>query len=66
MKQKRKCIEPGCSEPAGTPWGPYWCIKHDEEWRARIELSLMALVAEFKRMSAPIAHEIDAQENKTC
>lgn len=19
------CIEPGCTNPAGTAWSPYWC-----------------------------------------
>lgn len=35
-----KCIEPGCDEPAGTPWTPLWCAAHDEERRARITASL--------------------------
>ena len=35
-----KCIEPGCEEPAGTPWTHLWCPAHDEERRARITASL--------------------------
>ena len=61
MKQKRICIERGCNEIAGTPWGPYWCAMHDEERRARIERELLALVADFKRMRQ-IADELDAQD----
>ena len=36
----RKCIEPGCENPAGTPWTDLWCLPHDEERRARITASL--------------------------
>jgi len=31
-----KCVEKDCEEKAGTPWTPYWCLKHDEERRTRI------------------------------
>lgn len=27
----RTCIEGGCTEPAGTLWGPLWCPDHDRE-----------------------------------
>lgn len=27
----KACIAPGCHEPAGTAWGPYWCMKHNIE-----------------------------------
>lgn len=30
----KPCIVRGCSEPAGTWWGKYWCFKHNV---ARIE-----------------------------
>jgi hypothetical protein len=32
----KKCIEPGCNEPAGTAWSPYWCVKHNIERMDRI------------------------------
>lgn len=22
----KKCITPGCQEPAGTRWSPFWCF----------------------------------------
>lgn len=25
----RPCVERGCTEPAGTLWGPLWCPDHD-------------------------------------
>lgn len=30
------CIEPGCSDPAGTAWSPLWCQKHNAERIDRI------------------------------
>lgn len=30
------CIEKDCEEPAGTAWGPYWCVKHNGERIMRI------------------------------
>jgi hypothetical protein len=27
----KKCIEPGCNNPAGTAWSPFWCVKHNME-----------------------------------
>lgn len=43
MADERVCIEPGCNEPAGTPWGPHWCEKHDQERRDRITKQLREL-----------------------
>jgi hypothetical protein len=36
----RVCIEQGCSEPAGTGWGPFWCPDHDQERLDRITRQL--------------------------
>ena len=30
------CVEVGCNEPAGTPWGPHWCPRHDTERIQRV------------------------------
>lgn len=38
-----QCIENGCTEPAGTWWGPLWCVTHDEERINRISKSLSSL-----------------------
>lgn len=32
----RRCLEPGCDEPAGTEWGPMWCPEHDADRIDRI------------------------------
>ena len=39
------CVEPGCPEPAGTAWTPYWCARHDRERMERISASLERLLA---------------------
>ena len=41
----RLCIEPGCTEQAGTPWTKLWCLKHDEERRDRITKSMEDILA---------------------
>lgn len=38
--RRRVCVEHGCGEPAGTPWTPAWCAKHDGERQARISQNL--------------------------
>jgi hypothetical protein len=43
-RTKKKCIEPGCEERAGTAWGPYWCFKHNVERIRRIDAQLRSLV----------------------
>lgn len=43
----KTCIESGCTEPAGTPWGPLWCARHDDERLARISHSLALLDRAF-------------------
>lgn len=40
----RSCIEVGCSEPAGTLWGPLWCPEHDRQRLDRITDQLERLV----------------------
>jgi hypothetical protein len=41
----KPCIEPGCNEPAGTGWGPYWCMKHNAERINRINKSFDDMLA---------------------
>jgi len=48
----KKCIEPGCNEPAGTAWSPYWCFKHNVERIRRIDAGLEALRAAKKKRGA--------------
>ena len=39
----RTCID--CDQPAGTPWGPYWCPDCDVRRLDRITTNLEALAA---------------------
>ena len=39
----RACIEKGCTEPAGTPWGPYFCADHDDQRINRISRNLQGI-----------------------
>lgn len=36
----KPCIVKGCKEPAGTWWGPSWCVAHNIERIKRIEAGL--------------------------
>ena len=36
----KKCIESGCSNPAGTAWSPHWCFECNVKRMKRISLSL--------------------------
>ena len=42
----KRCIEPGCNNPAGTAWSPYWCFQHNVERINRISQQLDAMVKE--------------------
>lgn len=44
----RKCIELGCDEPAGTPWGRHWCADHDDERIHRISAQLQTIRKELR------------------
>lgn len=44
----RECIERGCTEPAGTPWGKHWCADHDDERMHRISDALRDIQRAFK------------------
>lgn len=37
------CFENGCTEPAGTWWGPHWCPEHDAIRLNRISRQLRAI-----------------------
>ncbi len=39
----KTCIEPGCKNPAGTVWSPYWCQKHNAERILRIDREMESL-----------------------
>lgn len=47
-RTKKKCIEKGCEEFAGTAWSPYWCVKHNIERIDRISDQLYSITKDFK------------------
>ena len=48
----KKCIEPGCTDPAGTAWSPHWCFAHNVERINRINDQLNRLDEQFIRRAA--------------
>ena len=42
-----KCIEKGCTNEAGTPWGPHWCLPCDKKRLARITKSMEEILVSF-------------------
>lgn len=42
----RQCIERGCTNPAGTLWGPHWCPDCDVKRLDRISEGLESLYRE--------------------
>ncbi len=54
-----RCIEQHasgrCHEPAGTPWGKYWCAHHDDRRLARISAGLRSIQRDMH--SEPNAEE---------
>lgn len=45
----RQCIEPGCTESAGTWWTHLWCPGHDQERLDRITAQLEDLASSWSR-----------------
>lgn len=43
----RKCVD--CGEPAGTPWGPFWCPDCDDKRMERIDRGLREIEKGFHR-----------------
>lgn len=55
-----KCVERGCNEPAGTPWGKLWCADHDDERLNRLDRQLREIHESFTVASpGSEAHESD-------
>ncbi len=48
----KKCIEPGCTLPAGTRWGDWWCQKHNAERIRRIDKNLAEILASYEAKHA--------------
>lgn len=47
----RMCVEAGCSESAGTRWGPYYCPDHDAARIDRISANLRDIQRQFTDQS---------------
>jgi len=41
----RKCVEKGCTAPAGTAWSPFWCQAHNVARMDRIGRALNVEIA---------------------
>jgi hypothetical protein len=39
----------GCLNPAGTWWGPHWCMRHNIERMDRITQSINDVVTDYER-----------------
>ena len=48
----KPCSVAGCSSPAGTWWGPHWCMQHNIERLDRITKFLDDIAAEYVRRQA--------------
>ena len=44
----KTCIKPGCNNPAGTTWSPYWCFECNVKRIKRIDGQLIKLQAGFE------------------
>lgn len=40
----KKCVEPGCDNPAGTAWSPHWCFECNVRRIKRINESFEKLM----------------------
>jgi len=49
----KDCVKEGCTEPAGTGWGPLWCKPHDIERRNRVTAQMENLLTQFGDPAAP-------------
>lgn len=47
-KTGKPCITPGCNNPAGTAWSPYWCVECNIKRMDRISKSLTGLAKRAK------------------
>jgi hypothetical protein len=44
----KPCIEPGCTDPAGTAWSLHWCQKHNAERMNRISDGMKTISERFR------------------
>lgn len=44
----KKCIAPGCNNPAGTAWSPFWCQSCNANRMNRIDESMRDIEAKMK------------------
>ena len=44
----KKCVEPGCNNPAGTVWSPHWCFSCNADRMKRITTSLESIKDKLK------------------
>ena len=51
----KRCIESGCTQPAGTGWSPLWCFAHNVARMDRISAGLVEAMKRFERTDADSA-----------
>ena len=45
---RKKCVEPGCNNPAGTAWSPHWCFLRNAARMNRITASFESIKDKLK------------------
>ena len=53
----KPCIEPGCTEPAGTAWGPDFCQRHNAERIKRGEERLQTIKVLVLGTERPVGND---------
>jgi len=51
------CIEPGCNNPAGTAWSPYWCVDCNIERINLVTKQMEDLLNNMRKTTAERSHE---------
>lgn len=47
----KECIEPGCDNPAGTAWSPYWCQSCNAKRINKISFQLVSMIKKMETKS---------------
>lgn len=47
------CIEPGCNNPAGSAWSPFWCAEHNIIRMDRINGGFREIMEHLHKESNP-------------
>lgn len=53
----KNCIEPGCNNPAGTAWSPFWCFPCNVKRIERIDSQLKEFFDSFRSSNKKFQEE---------